>query len=388
MTGRGRTRSAGRAGIGRPAFGRAAIGVAIGLALLVGAELVARTQEVPDAATPLGDAVEGSVLLTGDPWLLWSLRPGDHEEVGVPVHVNALGLRDRDRGEKARPRALALGDSSVYGFGVRDEEVFTTLLEVGGAAEFVNAAVPGYSTYQALNLLDMRGWALSPDLLVVGTLWSDNNFDSFTDRELLASYAGWQASPGRSLRMRLEASALFRWLDWTLRVAPRGAEARKVGWQVGGDDPRTGTRRVDIASYAANLEALCARMYARGGGVVFLVLANREDVEPLSHDPAWAPYRRVMRETAARWGAAIAEAPSAFQASGRSADALFLDQMHPTPLGHRILADVVGAALAARAWPERPLTLTEPSGPLVVPEDPFEGRGREEPAGDVPGGVR
>ncbi len=367
---------------------RVGLGLALAGVALLGGELLARAAVVPDATAPLGEAVEGSVLLTGDPWLLWGLRPGDHEELGVPVHVNALGMRDGDRGPKAGPRALALGDSSVYGFGVRDPEVFTALLEEATGAEFVNAAVPGYSTFQALNLLDMRGWSLSPDLLVVGTLWSDNNFDSFTDRDLLASYAGWQASPGRAARLALERSSLFRWLDWTVRVAPQGARARKVGWQVGGDDPRTGRRRVDIASYAANLEALCARMYARGGGVVFLVLPNREDVEPLSHDPAWAPYRQAMREAAARWGAAIAEAPPAFRASGRSADALFLDQMHPTPLGHRILADVVGDALAARGWPAQPLTLTEPDAPLRVPPDPFEGKGLDEPAGDNPTGPR
>lgn len=370
---------------------RVVAGVGIAAALLVGAELVARGRKVPAAGAPLGEAVEGSVLLSGDPWLLWSLRPGDHEELGVPVHVNALGMRDRDRGEKAGPRALALGDSSVYGFGVRDEEVFTSLLEQRGGptpAEWVNAAVPGYSTFQALNLLDMRGWGLDPDLLVVGTLWSDNNFDSFTDRDLLASYAGWQASPSHSLRLVLESSAIFRVLDWTLRVAPQGSRARKVGWQVGGDDPRTGTRRVDVASYAANLQAMCARMYARDGGVLFLLLANREDVEPLSHEPAWGPYRRVMREMAARWGAPIAEAPTAFRATGRSADALFLDQMHPTPLGHRVLADAVGAALAERGWPERPIALTEPTSAYVVPADPFEGRGREEPAGNVPGDAR
>ncbi|MDP2307185.1 MAG: SGNH/GDSL hydrolase family protein [Pseudomonadota bacterium] len=373
---------------------RVGLGVAIGASVLVVAEVLARGQPVPGGTSPLGEAVEGSVLLSGDPWLLWSLRPGDHEEVGVPVHVNTIGMRDRDRGEKRGPRVLAVGDSSVYGFGVRDDEVFTAVLERGaggagqGATEWVNAAVPGYSTFQTLNLLDMRGLALAPDLLVVGNLWSDNNFDSFTDRDLLASYAGWQASPSHSLRMELESSGLFRWLDWTLRVAPQRARAHKVGWQVGGDDPRTGTRRVDIGSYAANLEAMCARMYARGGGVVFLLLANREDVEPLSHDPAWAPYRQVMREVAARWGAALAEAPPAFQASGRSADALFLDQMHPTPLGHRILASAVDEALTARGWPERAMTLTKPVSPLVVPADPFEGRGREEPAGNVPGGIR
>lgn len=366
---------------------RVAAGLAVAGALLLGAEGAARLAPTPSPATPAGDAVDGSVLLNGDPWLLWSLRPGDHEEVGVPVHVNALGLRDRDRGPKVKPRALALGDSSVYGFGVRDEEVFTALLEAAGGAEYVNAAVPGYSSYQALNLLDLRGWSLDPDLLVVGTLWSDNNFDSFSDWDLLASYAGWRASPVRSARLALERSALFRWLDWTFRVAPQSARARKVGWQVGGDAPRSGSRRVDIAAYAENLDAFCARMHARGGGVVFLVLPNREDVEPISGDPAWEPFRRVMRETAARWGAPVAEAPAAFKASGRSADALFLDQMHPTPIGHRLLAEVVGAALRARGWPGTPITLTAPSSPMPTWPDPFEGKGREEKAGNFPSGA-
>ncbi len=365
--------------------GRAAAGLAVAALILVAAEGLARTADVPSAALPTGDPVEGSVLLDGDPWLLWSLRPGEHEEVGVPVRVNALGLRDRDRGPKAGPRALALGDSSVYGFGVRDGEVFTSLLEGQLGAEFINAAVPGYSSYQALNLLDMRGWALEPDLLVVGTLWSDNNFDSFSDADLLASYAGWEASGANRARLLLERSALFRWLDWTVRVAPQRTRARKVGWQVGGDDPRTGARRVDIAAYARNLDAFCARMHARGGGVVFLLLPNREDVEPLSGDPAWAPYRRVMREVAARWGAPLVDAPAAFRASGRSADALFLDQMHPTPIGHARLADAVAVELRARGWPAAPLTLTTPATPLPTFADPFEGKGREEKAGNFPG---
>lgn len=369
----------------RDPTGRALLGAAVAVALLVGAELLARLPAIPSPTAPQGDAVEGSILLNGDPWLLWSLRPGEHVEIGVPVRINALGLRDRDRGEKARPRALALGDSSVYGFGVRDGEVFTSRLEERFPADFVNAAVPGYSSFQALNLLDMRGWALEPDLLVVGTLWSDNNFDSFSDADLLASYAGWEASPSRAARLWLERSALFRWLDWTFRVAPQGEHARKVGWQVGGDDPRSGFRRVDIASYARNLEAFCARMYARDGGVVFLLLANREDIEPLSGDPAWAPFRRVMRTVAERWGAPVVDVPQAFQASGRSADALFLDQMHPTPTGHAILADAVEATLRERGWPEAPLRLTEPDGDLPAFSDPFEGKGREEAAGNVPG---
>ncbi len=336
-------------------------------------ELAARIAPPPDPRagqwTDPAPGLSGEVLLDGNPWLLWELRPGTHVEKGVQVTVNRLGLRDVERGPPVRPRAMAVGDSSVYGFGVETDEVFTALLEADGRADFINAAVPGYSTWQSLNLLDTRGLSLEPDLLLIGNLWSDNNFDSFVDRELLASYAGWDATWSHRVRAALNASAGFRWLDWTLRVAPAAAQARRVGWQVGDGDPKTGKRRVAINDYAANLDALAGRMRDRGGGVVFILLANREDLRLEAADPAWEPYRQVMRDAATRWGAPLVELAPRYRASGASVDSLFLDQMHPTPTGHRILADAVRDALGD--WPATPLRVRTPS-PAPVYHDRFE----------------
>lgn len=357
---------------------RLAGGLVVAAGVLLLAEGGARLVPVPAAGASWsvpGDAKSGDILLNGNPWLLWELRVGDRVEQGVPLSVNALGLRDRERGPKARPRAAALGDSSVYGFGVRDEEVFTAVLEARLDADFVNAAVPGYSTFQSLNLLDTRVMGLDPDLLLVANLWSDNNFDSFVDRELLASYAGWEASPLHRARLALEASALFRWLDWSLRVAPQAERARKVGWQLGDQDPRIGRRRVAIDDYAANLEAMVERMRARGGGVVFVMLANREDLRQRPGTPAWEPYRQVMRDTAWRYGAPLVSLPEVFVASGRSRDALFLDQMHPTALGHTLMADAVATALAEAGWPDRPLRVGRATEPRPDYDDRFEGSG-------------
>lgn len=351
-------------------------------ACLIG-EALARTWPPPDPRTPArGNPDE--ILLHGNPWLLWELQPGDREEKGRPVHINMLGFRDRDRGEKTRPRVLALGDSSVYGFGVRDDEVFTHLLESTFDADFINGAVPGYSTFQALNLLDMRGFALEPDLLIVGSLWSDNNFDSFTDKDLLATYAGWTASRAAVVRTVFAHSAVFRWLDWTVRVAPQGAAARAVGWQVGGTDPRTGYRRVQVNDYAANLDAFCERMEARGGGVMFLMLANTDDIHPLAEEPAWEVYRQVMRDTARRHGAPLVDIPAAFRTSGRSADALFLDAMHPSVVGQAIMADAVAQALRERGWPAAPLRLTPATEPRPGYSDAFEGNGIGQPLTPAP----
>lgn len=351
----------------------------LGLAVALG-EGLARLAPPPDAAegawagpAPTGTA-SGEILLDGSPWLLWELRPGVHAEKGVTVRINHLGLRDRERGPKTRPRALALGDSSVYGFGVEDEQVFTALLEARVGADVVNAAVPGYSTYQALNLLDARGMDLDPDLLIVATLWSDNNFDSFVDRELLASYQGWEGSWTHRVRAALSTSAAFRWLDWTVRVEPAAVRARKVGWQVGGTDPRNGRRRVAIDDYAANLDAFAERMRARGGGVVYVILPNRADLRNDAADPAWGPYRAVMRDAARRWGAPLVDLPPRFRADGGSADALFLDQMHPTPRGHALMADAIAEALAAAGWPASPLHL-QPAPDRVPVVDRFDGTG-------------
>lgn len=364
------------------------VGSLAGVAFVLGAaELGFRSFPPPSALDAPATANGDESLMNGNPWLLWELVPGDHRERGGSVHVNAVGFRDQERHEKSRPRVLALGDSSVYGFGNDDDEVFTSLLEAKLSVDFINGAVPGYSSFQALNLLRARGLALDPDLLLVGTLWSDNNFDSFTDKDLLASFAGWEETPLARARGLFLHSALFRALDWELRVKPTGARAKKVGWQVGGDTVRTGNRRVAIADYASNLESFCHIQAQRGGGLVFLLLANREDIAPLSADPAWAPYRDVMRRAAARCQAPLVDVPAAFRASGLSADALFLDQMHPTPRGHARMAEAVSQVLAE--WPRVPLTVSAPQGPPPATVDRFEGHGTvREAAGLRPESVR
>ncbi|GDX83063.1 hypothetical protein LBMAG42_48740 [Deltaproteobacteria bacterium] len=323
----------------------------------------------PQAGAWRADAeAEGGILLDGSPWFLWELRPGVHQERGVTVSVNTLGMRGPEVGPKSGPRVLALGDSSIYGFGVADDAVFTSRLAVSPEVEVINGGVPGYSTFQSLNLLDARGLALEPDLLLVGNLWSDNNFDTFVDRELLAAYSDWRGSRTGAIRGVLERSALFRWVDWFARVRGQAESARRVGWTVGGGGDPTGRRRVALQDYAANLYELASRMEARGGAVAFILLANRDDILHRTPNPAWGPYREVMRQTAASWGAPLVDAPAAFQASGLDVDALFLDVMHPTAAGHQVLADAIAAALAG--WPERRIDIVDP-GVVPVIADPF-----------------
>lgn len=352
---------------------RLAFAVFLAGACLLALEGAARLAGDPDdTGSGTRDPKSGrrGVMLQGNAYLAWELAPGVHDENGHAVHVSEARMRGPLPGPKTGVRALAVGDSSVYGFGVGDDEIFTSVLAEQLGVEVLNAAVPGYSTAQALHLLRMRALAYEPDLLVVATLWSDNNFDTFVDRELLLDYAAWRGSEVGQLRERLGLSALFRWVDHGVRLAGHRVRHGRVTWM---DDVSSGggRRRVPIGDYAANLRTLCTLMAERGKGAVFLMLPNEEDIRPVLPNPPWRTYREVFARTAEACGAPLVSGPDLFRAAGGT---LFLDKMHPNARGHRALGEGLAAALRAVGWPGRPLVARDP-GAIAVPEDEWEGKG-------------
>ena len=50
--------------------------------------------------------------------------------------------------------------------------------------------------------------------------------------------------------------------------------------------------------------------------------------------------------------------------------------MHPSPVGHQLMADAIGKALRDRGWPDKPIVVRSPA-PISVPDDPFEGKGNQ-----------
>ncbi|RME23152.1 MAG: hypothetical protein D6798_14120 [Deltaproteobacteria bacterium] len=306
------------------------VGLVLGALLiaLLAAEGVARLGEerwAPSFREARG-AMEGH--LPPHPYLGWEPVPGRRVEAGVDVRINSIGIRGPEPGPRVRPRLVATGDSSVYGFGVEERERFVDVAAARLGMEPWAVAVPGYSSLQTLHWLRLRGDRVVPDILVIANLWSDHSVESWVDHELLAT-----PPDGRGLWW----SALVRVLHYQLGVR-RGARAdRRIHWQRAGARPPDGPPRVSLSEYRDNLEAIAEWAEERGAAVVMLPFAHPCDVAGCRVPDSFEAYREVQRSL----GRPVVEGRDVFRASGLPVDALWLDGIHPTAEGHRLL----GAAL-------------------------------------------
>lgn len=311
-----------------------------------------------DARFPEWTAGGGQgVLMAGHPTRLWGMAPGTHGNGSATATINTLGLRGA-LPELPRPagrqRVLVLGDSSFFGHGIADDEALAPRLEAalraaGVDADAVNGGVPGYSTEQTRLLLDEVGWSVEPTLLLIGNLWSDNNVDAFKDRDLLAS-----ARAGRSPLYR---SALFRTVAVGVDRARGGEGAHVVTWTRDSTWPRSQDRRVPIADYAANLDAMARAAHDRGVGVVFLAPVNRGllDGEFDVGGALWDVYFAAQAAVAAHHGVPVVSARAGMAAGGGDSRDLFVDVMHPSAAGAARIADEAARTLLAAGWPATPL---------------------------------
>ncbi len=327
--------------------------VALGLG-----ELGARTIGAELPGWRLIDA-EG-VIMSGHPTRLWGLKQGRKENAGAFADINSLGLRGGELGPKTPgvPRVMVVGDSTWFGHGVSDADTFSSQLARvfaarGVAIEPINGGVPGYSSEQSRLLMDEVGWALEPDLLLVANLWSDNNYDSFRDQDLLATV-------GVAARNPLYASHLFRLLVSAVDRAKGGTGAQFVTFTKDRQPSTTGGRRVSLQRYAENLDAMAREAARRGAGVAFVAPCNQGLARDTDSGRAfWDVYFEAQVAIAAHHGVPRIETLPAMKAANAEGGApLFVDVMHPSERGHGVFATAVADALQAAGWPRASLVAT------------------------------
>lgn len=335
--------------------------------LLAGGELAARALWQPEAGL---EDVDAGVQMVAHPTRIWGLQPDSTvRNFGVDVTVDGDGLRVGAGPEDAAHTWMVVGDSSFFGHGLAAPDTLHThlasaLAASGQPTRVLCGAVPGYSVLQTRRMLDDVGWARRPDLLVVGNLWSDNNFDRFTDVEWLADL---DARTGRGVAL-LGRSRLVQWLSAALapvRPVEQGDPLGRISWIR--DPTATGQRRVPVERYHAELDALFGEAAARGVGVVVVQPANRYRVASKTGSEAvpytWDPYFAAQREVAAHRGVPVVDAAAALRVFGLGGDAAFLDEMHPTGAANQAIALAVSTAALQAGWPGASLVPDMGAGP-------------------------
>jgi len=282
-----------------------------------------------------------------DPVLFWKLKPGldgrrvrgrvKEQPVDFAVTTNSLGLRSPAPGrEGTQFRVLAVGNSCTFGLGVDNEETWPSRLEeelnrtLDGVAEVVNAGVPGYTSYQGRKYLETAGLDLDPDLVIITF--------GFNDSEVWSSRTDVQT--GRLLQMQQLGSALGRSRFYqALARLLKGRDDAAVPLTIP-EGERGKQARVSPDEFRANMKAMKEMCAARHVPVIFLVWPYRnqvrdENLELIVYQPGIA---MAGEETATP----VISLIEPFLASEEEP---FLDHVHATPAGCRMVAEAIASIL-------------------------------------------
>lgn len=162
-----------------------------------------------DGLTRLMDMIKASE----EPQLIYELRPGlSTDFMGATVSINHLGFRGKAFSPSTSNvlRIVGLGDSSLFGWGVDDEETYLGRLPdllaertPGVGWETLNTGVPGYNTVMEVVTLKRRCLRYKPDIVLLHHVSNDLDLPHFVTvrgsrNRPLGSYAlDWIVNRGR-----------------------------------------------------------------------------------------------------------------------------------------------------------------------------------------------
>jgi lysophospholipase L1-like esterase len=290
--------------------------------------------------------------LIPDKMVGWKLPPElTPEAYAIGYRVNSQGYRGGEftTRKPGSARLLSVGDSTIFGDGMAEQEVFSSVaarhLAAGWGVEVdaVIGALPGHDTEQSLLVLRQLAPLLRPDWVLVGNLWSDvyrRDRMRPSAPDAIRSFGALEP-----LRTGLRRSATYRVAK--LLLAPHLMQ-RKVGFIASMDDVAAlsdgPAARVPLASYLQNLRALAASASQAGARPLFLLLPAPVDLEGSSVPGTVAEYRLAMRRVAREVGAPLVDGPALFREK-KVTIAYFFDQVHPVQEGHALLGEAVAEAI-------------------------------------------
>lgn len=319
------------------------------LGLAAGLEGAARLSYTDDARPLFADSelrTRGRPFVQPHPRRGFALKPGFEDAL---YRIDGDGFRQGPPAAAGAPLWIALGESTTFGWGVADGDTYPAQLQEllaaqGRQVRVINAGVPSYSSSQVLRYLDeLLAGGSRPERVLISIMWNDIWYSTVLNwyPDLLV-----YQQPPAWLSTLLHHSVLLR----RILMQPQPAQAQLVD--------RFNTEA--LAQYRDNLRAMLG-LAAKHGVEVVLVeppfapeLMPEEGLNefhvrytrPFFLDVA-ARHRAVMAEVAREFGVPVVDHRLSLSKGGAGKQ-YFLDLLHPTPSGNRMLAEDVAAALAPR----------------------------------------
>jgi lysophospholipase L1-like esterase len=358
------------------------------LAALLLFEIACRFLPVPsmsrDELDPLAASLrEGRV--GPHPYLAYANKPS---YVHVPtakdpssVHHNSLGFRGRETTWEKPPgtfRILCLGGSSTYGIGPSSDETnWTSRLEAHLNAaspprpvEVINGGCQGYSTFEMAILLQVRGIALSPDLVICYEAINDMRCALYPNvqRDNTHWRAVWPVERKSGFERACEESYVF--LAWRRYLTDWWAEGQQLGRYVIVDfgkyypDDYAHATDADLgfANVQRNLASIVGTARAHGAEVMFVAQGMRmgdfdrfgsRDAQKQGFERVIALVRAIASERGAPFcdARAVLDAEADRQRAADGKDRIFVrpeqrnGEVHLTDEGCDLLARTIAARI-------------------------------------------
>jgi len=245
-------------------------------------------------------------------------------------------------------RVISLGTSSTWGHGIEESTGldYPTVLEgllsermPGQAVEVINGAVRGSTVARLLRIFRESLLAFQPDIVTLSVYYNDSVYLTQVDEEAYLtriSEPGYEH--GRKERfgefMQRKRSQRIEDHIWQQMKSERGDSIGS--WNEIVTDPAVSS---PPERFEAGIRALAELARERGFELVLIQEPIRGNVARIWRDE----FRAVMDRLGEEYGLHVVDpAPALADGGGRK---LFMDEVHPLPDGHRVMAEVLAPVI-------------------------------------------
>ncbi len=304
------------------------------------------------------------------PTLHWMCRPNLQSFVsssdGIVLNTNQHGMREAPTAyskEAGEYRIIVLGDSSNFGQGVSGTEMWSHQLQEILASTSVqkvsvlNAACPGWTTHQGVEVMAAYGWNYEPDLVIAG-FNNDAGPDFMTDRERVSNSATVRYIQSVLYRSEVFVIAREALLSWIRKLSPTAQQAYKT--RLAGERAKYGklkdeerlplVSRVPLSEMEENLLSLKNEATTRGAHFMWINMPiNRKEFELVDRYVDWE-YRQRMVEFTDSHQIPYVGVDEYWQRT-REPDLHILGHVfHPNAEGHRRMGEQIASEIAQYGW--------------------------------------